>query len=292
VAGAGATIEIPPGALTAATTITIDTLFGTKVTDPPGYKRAAPVYRFGANATFQADVTITVAVDDARKPSTGVLVLFRSESPRFEADAQAQYDWFPKTAGNVPIGALTVSTKELSADWTLAAAEELPCFLGGESCLAAASDGGFACRMPPAADSAVRCAGSRCACDVEGAHVVPFDGGPSASALSALAAACGATCEKGCAPITCEPDAGPPDPDSGAGNGVWSCTTSLATNPLTCSQSAKAAPPTCACANPPGDASVPSADTPRADTLFKAWAQSCGGLCLGATEPIDATAGD
>lgn len=59
---AGVTLDVPPGALTAEVTLTVE------VTDlsPEGYRLASPVYRFGPEGTrFAQPVTITLPVEGA-----------------------------------------------------------------------------------------------------------------------------------------------------------------------------------------------------------------------------------
>lgn len=188
VSGAGATIEVPEGALSADTTIVIKILDPVDVTLPLRGRPAGAVYAFEPDdVVFLKPVKITVAVSP---PRSGRGVVFLLRSPK------ALSNWEVR-GGGAAIRRFVESRTDHFSDWAPVTADEESCLLDVTTC--PADDGaGIDCSVPTTRPT-VHCTGAAsayaCTCFGQSAVIATFDEVPSPSALSALAVACGSSCE-------------------------------------------------------------------------------------------------
>lgn len=278
VSGAGATIEVPENALSANTTIVIKLLDPADVTLPLRGRLAGAVYAFEPDdVVFLKPVRITVAVSP---PGNGRGIVYLLRSPK------ALSNWEAKGGGAATQPFVEARTDHFS-DWAPVAADDEPCLLDVAVC--PADDGaGIDCSVPATRPS-VHCTGAAgayaCTCFGQSAVIATFDEAPSSSALSALAVACGSSCEDAdagsvedagadadvdsgdAAPSVCEPvvsceswaasdggsdggdDAGASDPDAAIGppEPGWRCTTRATTRSLACDHVHGTTTATCRC---------------------------------------------
>jgi hypothetical protein len=208
VSGAGATIDIPPGALAANTTIVIKTLTPTSVMLPTSSAIAGTAYTFEPDdVQFGKPVTVTVAVDASKVGAvTGAIVLLRAVA--------ASNHWEPRGAAEIGDTKVQAATDHFS-DWVPTITQGVSCFAKA-ACAADASAGGpvgIDCHIPIDGPG-VHCYGSQspytCTCAGSSQVLLTLASPPSVSVLNALASACGATCPS-TDPITdggAAPDAG------------------------------------------------------------------------------------
>lgn len=310
VSGGGATIDIPAGALPSDTTIVIKTVDPASVTLPKTSSLAGSVYAFEPDdVQFLKPVSITVDVDPAKHSpnGTGALVLLRSPT--------GANQWTVRGATNATAPSIVATTTHFS-NWVASSVGEASCFFKN-ACMADASPGapvGIECKVP-ASGGGVHCAGNaapyECTCDGQTDVIASLEDPPGASLLSAMAVACGATCD---AP----PDAGPnqctvgascnmftgapPDAgQSGPGPGGWFCSTTSTTQTIHCDYTNGDSQATCYCdpssmadagvadasaggggggGNPPATFSIPATGEPPTDAeVIDLWKSHCGGVC-------------
>jgi len=320
VSGAGATIEVPEGALEAETTIVIKTLDPLDVTLPLRGRLAGNVYAFEPDdVAFLKPVKVTVAVSP---PSSGRGIVFLLRSPK------ALSNWEVKGGGPATQTFVDARTDRFS-DWAPVVMDEYPCLLDLATCPADVGDG-IDCAVPAASPS-VHCTGSAgayaCTCFGQTAVIATFDEVPSPSALSSLALACGTACEdldldagaeedasieedsgseeggtSTCEPVvSCETwtdvdggddaDASEPDAEAVGPEPGWRCTTLSTTRSLSCRHVHGTTTATCRCGpdeeTPPGDDDgapeftiAATDEPPSAESFASAWREHCTGQCI------------
>lgn len=284
VEGAGASITVPEGALSSDVTIILKEIDPLDVLLPFRGALAGKVYAFEPDdVTFAKPVTIAISINPAL-PKEGAVVLMRSP--------KAANVWETRGGGS-PTSATIVAETDHFSDWVPFAIPDEPCLFGMTTC---ASDAGYACHMP-ADPAAVRCTGStndpiRCTCTSNTQVIATFDSAPSDSALSALAIACGASCESLDAGVRldaedggqCAPSATCGSLDAGAG---WVCQTTPETSSpaLRCQHVDGASNAECQCGEDPDSGvafTLVEGDTPPLLTkIVQIWRDRCQGSCIG-----------